>query len=369
MVEVSTVAQSNVQQSQPSKSRKAVGNLTGAAIGLSGVGYLLYDALHLVPEQEASELAIGMKNFMPEIDSFENVKATAEKVLESTGLKDKGVKLNFIDGSEESLNNLREIISKNCSSKSWIDRRVSKNMYTIFKEGANAAFLPKSNDIVVSAKNIYGSVIHETGHALNKNGNLLTKTLCQSRLLLTPLGISVVAPIALGIGLFHKVDKTKPNSEKSKKEKTLDFISNNAGKLTLASYLPMLTEEGLASCRGLKAYKPKLSEGQLLHYAKNFTKAWSSYAIAAALVSGSVALGIWAANKIKNSGKNPQASAETVQPAATPVVQPPVQTMPVVPAQAVPVQTVPMQQSTVTSGVQTNPVYAPTVLPQAKKPN
>ena len=343
MVEVSAVGQNNIQQ-QPSKSRKAVGNLTGAAVGLSGIGYLLHDALHLLSKQEAHEAAIKMEKLMPEIDSFENVKAMAEDVLETTGLKAKGVKLNFIDGSEESLNNLREILSKNCLGKNWIDKRSSKNMYTIFEEGANAAFFSKSNDIVVSAKNIYGPVIHETGHALNKNGNLLTKTLYNSRFLLTPLGISVVAPIALGIGLFHKVDKTKPNSEKSKKEKTMDFISNNAGKLTLASYLPMVTEEGLASCRGLKAYMPKLSEEQFLHYAQNFMKAWSSYAFSAAIVTGTVALGIWVANKIKNHGQQKQTVANTAQP-TQPMTAQPTQQATVKPIQSMMAQPMMVQQA------------------------
>ena len=312
MVEVSTVGQNNIPQ-QPSKSRKVVGNLTGAAIGLSGVGILLNDALAVKPESKVRDLAIMMENIMPEIDSFENVKTMTEDVLETTGLKAKGVKLNFIDGSEESLNNLREIISKDISSDNWFGKRLSKNYYTTFKEGANAAFFPKSNDIVVNTKRLYGTVIHETGHAMNKNGNLFTKALQKSRIL-TPLGVSVIAPIALGIGLFHKVDKTKPNSEKSKKEKTLDFISNNAGKLTLASYLPMVTEEGLASYRGLKAYKSKLSGEQFSHYAKNFTKAWGTYAASAALVTGTVALGIWVANKIKNHGQQKQTVANTAQP-------------------------------------------------------
>ena len=57
-----------------------------------------------------------------------------------------------------------------------------------------------------------------------------------------------------------------------KKEKTLDFIANNAGKLTLASYMPMLAEEALASHRGIGQAKKYVSKEILSGLKKNYLK-------------------------------------------------------------------------------------------------
>ena len=106
-------------------------------------------------------------------------------------------------------------------------------------------------------------------------------------------------PISIGVGLFHNVDKTKPNSEKGFKEKTADFIKNHAVALTLASYVPMLGEEALASVRGVRQASKVASKDVVKGLTKNYAKAWGTYALVAGLVSGAVALGIAISDKIK----------------------------------------------------------------------
>ena len=277
----------------------------GAAVGLAAPVYFVYDSVSKLNPQKAKALAESTVKLMPDVDTFEHTKEVASKILEDTGLKSKGVKINFIDESTESLNRLKEVISTETKQTNALGRRMSSNYFETFKEGANAAFFPKANEVVVHSKNLYTSVYHEIGHAMNKNGNIFTKALQKARVI-TPFGVSVLAPVFLSVGLLHKVDKAKRKEEKSKMVRTVDFVSNNAGQLTLASYLPMLTEEGLASFRGIKEAAKHLSKDVVKGLTKNYARAWGTYAAGAAVISAGVALGIAGANKMreKNSVKS-----------------------------------------------------------------
>lgn len=276
------------------------GNLAGFGVGFAVPAYTLYDSISKMSPEKAKEMAGWMQQLMPEADTLENTKKVAEKIIEETGLKAKGVKINFIENTPESLNHLKEVISTEASSSHAFGRRMGSNYFETFKNGANAAFFPKANEIVVNSKNLYTTVYHEIGHSMNKNGNWATKLLQKSRAI-TPFGVSLVAPVVLAVGLLHKVDKTKPQEQKGKLEKTLDFVSENAGKLTFASYLPMLAEEGLASIRGLKQASKHLPKEIVGKLGANYLKAWGTYGALAAAVAGGVALGIKVADKIKNN--------------------------------------------------------------------
>lgn len=288
----------NIKPAKKITTQDIKADLAGAGIGLAAPAYALYDSLKELSPRSARELAEDMKDLMPEVDTLERTKDVAGKILEESGLKAKGVKLNFIDHSPESLNHLREIIKKEVPKNNAFSRRLSWNNFETFKEGANAAYFSNANEIVVNSKNLYSSVYHELGHAMNRNGNWFTKGLQKARAI-TPFGVSLLAPIFLAVGLLHKVDNTKPKEQKGKVERTLDFISNNAGKLTLATYIPMLGEEGLASIRGLKAAAKHLPKDVISKLGANYLRAWGTYAGIAAAVSGGVALGIHIANKMK----------------------------------------------------------------------
>ena len=303
-VEVKQSAKNNIKHqnnSQKTSARDIWGTVAGAGVGLAVPSYTLYDSVRKLSGSDAKYIAELMQMLMPEADKLERTKDVAEKIIEETGLKSKGVKVNFIDGTEASLNHLREVIATDAPPKNAFGRRMGSNYFETFKHGANAAFFPDANEVVVNSKNLYTSVYHEIGHAMNKNGNFFTKALQKARVL-TPFGVSIIAPIVLAVGLLHKVNKTKPQNEKGKVEKTLDFVSENAGKLTLASYAPMLAEEGLASIRGLKLASKHLPKDVIKKLGFNYMKAWGTYALLAGAVAGGVALGINVANKIKNKG-------------------------------------------------------------------
>lgn len=275
--------------------RENLADALGMVVGLTMPAYILYDTFEKVDAEEARSLVEDMKEMVPPVDDLATTKSTALKILEESGLKSKGVEINFIDDSPESLNSLREAIFGSSSQNSFFGQRVKENYFNIFKEGANAGFFLDINKVFVSSNGMYDYVYHELGHAMNKNGNFITKSLLKMRNI-SPLGISLVAPLALAMGIFHKPDNDKPKSQKGFIEKSMDFVSKNPVMLTLASYIPMLSEEGLASIRGLKYASKHLEPQKIEKLAIKYTKAWGSYAG----YSAAVCAGVWAGIKFSD---------------------------------------------------------------------
>lgn len=282
--------QPNKNQIEPNKTKRLLTSIGAVIVGLIAPAYVLYDELHKVSVSEAKDEANSMRNILPEVDNFEHTKEVAQKVLEDSGLKSKGVKLHFLDGSKESEDCLRESLEKNIPKNSLLYRRIKNNYFNIFNEGGNAVFLPGTNEIFVSSEGIHDMVYHELGHAMNINNGATTRLLQKCRNI-APFGVSVIAPLALLTAVLHKTDKTKPNSQKDIKEKSLDFVSNHPAGLTLASYLPILAEEGLASIRGLKYASKYLEPEKITKIGRNCLTAFSTYLIAAGMVSAGVYIG------------------------------------------------------------------------------
>lgn len=128
--------------------------------------------------------------------------------------------------------------------------------------GLNACYLPKANKIITPDKHLQTSVFHEIGHALNANGNILTKGLQKCR----PLA-KFVPTIVLLVSLLNKTPKNANNSEENKSEgilkKTANGIKNHAGLISGLAIAPIVIEEGLASLRGQKLAKGLVKEGKL----------------------------------------------------------------------------------------------------------
>lgn len=313
-----TIVPVNLSNQPPKKTFKdravsTSANVVGLGVGMAMPYTILKDTLTKTTMCDAKNTAEFMSKFMPDVDTFENTAKNINKIIKDSGLEAKGVKFHGIDGnSAESLQELKNVIGSNIKKPSKLNNRLAENYVNIFGQGANAAYFPGSKDIVVNQANLYTSAYHEVGHAMNANGGFFGRALQKARNI-TPMGISLVAPVVLAVGLLHKVDKTKPQEEKGKVEKTLDFVSNHAGKLTLASYVPLLAEEGLASYKGLREAKKFLSPDKLKKLTANYAKAWSTYAITAALVAGGVALGIAVANGIKNKFAAKQAEKQASQ--------------------------------------------------------
>ncbi len=300
MVSISSNVSNNNRTSSVRNKAVAVGaGVVGAGIGMAMPCMTLKDSFTIQSQTGIDSAKKFMQMLMPEVETFESASKNAKAILEETGLGAKGVKFSPVDKTTEGMRTLEGVIDANMTSKNSVAQRLKKVYTQMFGEGANAAYFTNSKDVVVNKNSLYSSVYHELGHAKNANGNFFTKSLQKARNI-TPFGVSLVAPVVLAVGLFHKVDKNKPQEEKGKLEKTLDFVSNNAGKLTLASYVPMLAEEGLASFNGINMAKKYLSPDQLGKLKGNYLKAWGTYAATAGLVAGGVALGIKVANVIKD---------------------------------------------------------------------
>ena len=248
----------------------------------------------------ASVASIKLINIMKKVsniskgDSIELSKAV-QKGLHETGLYDKGVRVykikenptlsefmkkiielvkkfitkkvdkNSISETETLVKNLTKYDRKDLKALNAIteevrgNEEIAKFQALIFKEGANACYLPHANKIITPDKSLQTSVFHEMGHALNNNGGMLLKVLQKAR----PLA-KITPAIILLIALLNKRKTTdKPKENDSKLQKGADFVKKNAGILTGLSFVPMILEEGIASLRGQKIAKNLIKTGEL----------------------------------------------------------------------------------------------------------
>lgn len=292
-----------VFDSQPKKSnfRNALGNLAGFALGIATPVYILHDNLHKITVDEMKDSADSMKEILPDVDTFENTKINAEKILKDTGLDKKGVKLHFVNNTEAGQKELQEVLNSAIPQTNSLNRRLYNNMVNTYKEGANAAYLHGNGQkaILVNSDQLYCNVYHELGHAMNFNTNIFSKALVKARHL-TPFGASIVAPFAVLTSLLHRPNDTKPQKEKPILERTLDFVSRHPVTLTALSVLPIVTEEALASFRGLKQANKYLKPEIVGKLAQNYTIAWMTYGVVAIGTVAGAKLGTYVADRIKN---------------------------------------------------------------------
>lgn len=292
---------SGISNSNENKQSRIIPTIAGCAVGTVIPLSQIKDIFTPVSIRDAKNTAKYMQEFMPDVDTFKNTQANIEKILTNTGLKEKGVKVFIHDGSKECDNQFCDMLNKLDPSKKRLNEISKNNLFNNMKYGANACYIDNNKTVIINNKNLFTSVYHELGHAMNANTNIFSKALSKARNYITPMGISILAPITLAIGLAHKVDRNKPIEKKDKVEKTLDFVADNAGTITLVSYTPLLAEEGLASIRGLNQAKKVLPKDKVSKLAKNYLKAWGTYAKVAAVTSALVGLGVMISNATKNN--------------------------------------------------------------------
>ena len=130
----------------------------------------------------------------------------------------------------------------------------SEKYSRIFENGYNAAFLPKTNKIVVNMELLGASAFHEMGHAINKNQTIFWKALQKVR------GPFMIAGGILPTIAIFKRKKVEGEEPKNIVDKTTTFIKNNVGKLTTLAFVPIIAEELMATQRGNKLAKCFLDE-------------------------------------------------------------------------------------------------------------
>ena len=276
---------------------------TGLAVGMLPMAVQLKDELTPVKPKDIPSLKSFMNIISPSVDTFENTMTVAEKILQEEGLAKKGVGIFVANNTPESVAGLDDLF------KDMKPKKLVESTKNILRNGCNACYCNNIKKAIISNEGGHSLIFHELGHAKHFNSkNIFMKALVHSREI-TQCGVSLFAPIALGIAMFHNTDKTKPKKDKSIKDKTLDFISNHAGKLTLATYAPLLLEEGLASVDGIKMAKKHLKPEQISKLKGQYAKAWGTYALVAIGISGAVGL----ASIVKNSILNKKQPTETKQ--------------------------------------------------------
>ena len=230
---------------------------------------------------------------------LEIVQKSAQKALKESGLKAKGVNIINVNFSDK----IGDLFKKEFDSMfigKFLPKKLKENVANMhaatIKYGCNACYLPNVKKVLVpKGKNLSLSVFHEMGHAMNANfskiGNLLQKT----------RGLSLLAIPIAAIALFKskKPDGMKPEGIV---DKTTTFVKENAGKLTFASFLPMLIEEGMASIKGNKLAAKYLNPQLAAKVAKTNKIAYLTY-LSGAVLAGA---GIYVATKIKDMVSKPK---------------------------------------------------------------
>ena len=282
----------NAPAKQPSKLRNVCGVTAGAIVGLAPIPYVLSESISKISPKDLENQKYMMSMILPNIDTLENTKKNISAIIDKIGLKEKGVEL--IVASNENKSEITNLLEKSIKGNSQIAKLMRESFLQKFMEGLNAAYLPETRKIIVSQKQGYMSAYHELGHAYDFLKSKFGKILAKGRYLI-PFNIPVFAPLFLAVGLLHN-KKDIPANEKSKFEKTKDFIKDNAGKLTLLNFAPVFMEEGLASINGLKFAKKYLDNRQFGKLRQGLGLCLGTYTTVAFLF----ATGVWSAISLKD---------------------------------------------------------------------
>ncbi len=158
--------------------------------------------------------------------------------------------------------------------------------YISLKYDDNALFVPQSNSIFVPDTEVSTPFFHEMGHAINynlkKGGKFLSNLAC------------IKFDLALVLAAASLI---LPEDENRDKNHPINFLQNNAGKLTFLASMPVLLEEFFASLNGLKAAKPLLDKTDYKKFVNSYSKGFMGYLSNALAIS----LGTFFGVKLKKS--------------------------------------------------------------------
>lgn len=173
------------------------------------------------------------------------------------------------------------------------------NPYGAAKAGRNAFYNPATNQVVLNTEKLGLSGFHEIGHSINANSSKFWGRMQKLR------KFSMFAPLAIGAIAIFKRKKAEGEETNGVFDRVTTFIKNNAGKLTLASMLPMVAEELKASARGNALAKKILSP----ELAKKVVKANRWGALSYIATAGVTALAVCLGSKIRDAIAGPKPEA------------------------------------------------------------
>ena len=198
-------------------------------------------------------------------DTIDIIHAASEKALELGEVKNKGVSFEWLKQSGKKLNLFEKfkIISNPARIKEAI------------QEGLNAGYAG-NNKIYMPENKVSFLAFHEIGHSINFNNSKFWKGMQKLR-----MPALTLASLPMIYGAISKESKAENGKELNKKQKINNFIRNNAGKLSFATMLPVLAEEGMATIRGQKLANQLLPKNIAKTVLKGNSVAYTSYLITA----------------------------------------------------------------------------------------
>lgn len=304
-------------KSQSSLPREVVGIAAGA-----GAGYCVGKGANLA-------LKPYYKNLMSSFDTFHSTNSgimiqEAERMANEANLYQKGFKgIKIVDVSSkdkitqatkaftaEIVKSIKEgsVFKKIKFGSFCILKKITDFSYTLIGKNVKFELKTKANNCVkyggynpICNNVISGStssLLHEVGHAINKNKNFLTRIPSRLAMMSTVL----LTPLAILTAMFHKKDKNQNPENKSFLTKTMDFIKDNTGLTIAGLSLPLLAEEGMASLRAVKfANKSTLmTEAVKKAHSKLLLMAFGTYAAGAVVLTAMAKTAVWVKDKITN---------------------------------------------------------------------
>lgn len=198
-------------------------------------------------------------------DTIDIIHAASEKALELGEVKNKGVSFEWLKQSGKKLNLFEKF--KIISNPARILEAI--------QEGLNAGYA-RNNKIYMPENKVSFLAFHEIGHSINFNNSKFWKGMQKLR-----MPALTLASLPMIYGAISKESKAEDGKELNKKQKINNFIRNNAGKLSFATMLPVLAEEGMATIRGQKLANQLLPKNIARKVLKGNAVAYTSYLITA----------------------------------------------------------------------------------------
>ena len=166
----------------------------------------------------------------------------------------------------------------------------------IFKKGNNAAYIPKTKKIAVNIDKLGASAFHEMGHAINHNQSKIWKVIQGMR------APSMIAGGVFALTALFKRKKIEGEQPVNTFDKVTTFVKDNVGKLVLASFVPIVSEELMATYRGNKMAK-KLLPSEMFAKVKKTNRLGAVTYISSALLT---ALAAYSASKVRDKIAEPK---------------------------------------------------------------
>lgn len=264
----------NKVKEQPLGIKQKTAAYIGSSVMALGMGKLTTYLYNIFVGHPLHKNFISSGNYTQE--EFSIFKDAGEKVLESSGLKEKGVKIKYLADSQANRDELRKLIVQPKKlpldlQKIPIIKKMllwkSQKAYDAYIKGTNACYMHSKKTVWINENKIMEAIFHELGHAKSFQAQLRAMTVIK---ILYRKNITLILLAAI---LLPKKKKEKL----TKSEKFNNAVVNSLPYIVLAGNAPTLVEEARASIYGKEFAKKLLKPELLKKVVKSYKKAYLTY--------------------------------------------------------------------------------------------